>query len=262
MQTYDDVVVRQARKLAFHFITDLFCANVTSTSWRVNRVLGFPSGSVVKNLHASRRHRRHEFDPWFRKIPWRRARQPTLVFLPGKSYGQRRTQSMGSQKGRAWLEWLTTHTGKQFWIYSWHIADFCLISISWSANKFYLKRKQESRSGCNKEVQFCSHGSSSIRAPGQGPLEWSNMGSTGYRAEIALYQFHCWTPWPTIIGLQDSFPHSRLRGEFAVISGLVLELGPSPARRPSEIGEHGGQTSLLGFSSFSWCHLVHCLWRK
>ena len=63
MQTYDDVVVKQARKLAFHFITDLFCVNVTSISWRVNRVLGFPSGSAVKNLHASRRHRRHEFDP-------------------------------------------------------------------------------------------------------------------------------------------------------------------------------------------------------
>ena len=25
------------------------------------------------------------FDPWVGKIPWRRARQPTLVFLPGES---------------------------------------------------------------------------------------------------------------------------------------------------------------------------------
>ena len=29
------------------------------------------------------------FDPWFKKIPWRRKWQPTLVFLPGKSHGQR-----------------------------------------------------------------------------------------------------------------------------------------------------------------------------
>ena len=29
------------------------------------------------------------FDPWVGKIPWRRKWQPTLVFLPGKSYGQR-----------------------------------------------------------------------------------------------------------------------------------------------------------------------------
>ena len=25
------------------------------------------------------------FDPWVEKIPWRRAWQPTLVFLPGES---------------------------------------------------------------------------------------------------------------------------------------------------------------------------------
>ena len=29
------------------------------------------------------------FDPWVRKIPWKRAWQPTAVFLPGKSHGQR-----------------------------------------------------------------------------------------------------------------------------------------------------------------------------
>ena len=33
--------------------------------------------------------KRHRFDPWTRKIPWRRAWQPTLVFLPGKSHWQR-----------------------------------------------------------------------------------------------------------------------------------------------------------------------------
>ena len=29
------------------------------------------------------------FNPWVRKIPWRRKWQPTPVFLPGKSHGQR-----------------------------------------------------------------------------------------------------------------------------------------------------------------------------
>ena len=33
---------------------------------------------------------RSGLDPWVGKIPWRRARQPTPVFLPGKSHGQRR----------------------------------------------------------------------------------------------------------------------------------------------------------------------------
>ena len=28
-------------------------------------------------------------DPWVRKIPWRRERLPTLVFLPGEFHGQR-----------------------------------------------------------------------------------------------------------------------------------------------------------------------------
>ena len=33
--------------------------------------------------------RRHRFDPWVRKIPWRRKWQPTQVVLLGKSHGQR-----------------------------------------------------------------------------------------------------------------------------------------------------------------------------
>ena len=33
--------------------------------------------------------RRPGFYPWVRKIPWRRAWQPTPVFLPGESHGQR-----------------------------------------------------------------------------------------------------------------------------------------------------------------------------
>ena len=34
-------------------------------------------------------YRRLGFDPWIRKIPWRREWQPTPVFLPGKSRGQK-----------------------------------------------------------------------------------------------------------------------------------------------------------------------------
>ena len=36
-----------------------------------------------------KRHKRCGFDPWVRKIPWRRAWQPTPVFLPGESCGQK-----------------------------------------------------------------------------------------------------------------------------------------------------------------------------
>ena len=34
--------------------------------------------------------RRCGFNPWVGKIPWKRARQPTPVFLPGESHGQRK----------------------------------------------------------------------------------------------------------------------------------------------------------------------------
>ena len=51
---------------------------------------GFPGGaSGEEPAHQCRRHKRHEFDPWVRKTPWRREWQPTPVFLPGESHGQR-----------------------------------------------------------------------------------------------------------------------------------------------------------------------------
>ena len=36
-----------------------------------------------------RRCKRHGFNPWVRKISWRRKWQHTPVFMPGKSHGQR-----------------------------------------------------------------------------------------------------------------------------------------------------------------------------
>ena len=41
---------------------------------------------MVKNHLQSRR---PGFNPWVRKIPWRKEWQPTPVFLPGKFHGQR-----------------------------------------------------------------------------------------------------------------------------------------------------------------------------
>ena len=47
------------------------------------------SGFVCPSACQCRRHRRCGFDLWVGKITWRRAWQPTPVFLPGESYGQR-----------------------------------------------------------------------------------------------------------------------------------------------------------------------------
>ena len=48
---------------------------------------GFPQWLNGKEFACQ--YRRHGFDPWVRKIPWRRKWQPTPVFLPEKSHGQR-----------------------------------------------------------------------------------------------------------------------------------------------------------------------------
>ena len=42
---------------------------------------------MVKNLPPNAGYT--GFDPWVRKIPWRRKWQPTPVFLPGEFHGQR-----------------------------------------------------------------------------------------------------------------------------------------------------------------------------
>ena len=48
------------------------------------------SGTSDKEpAYQYRRHKRHRVDSWVGRIPWRRAWQPTPVFLPGKSQGQR-----------------------------------------------------------------------------------------------------------------------------------------------------------------------------
>ena len=44
---------------------------------------------MVESPCEGKRWRSQEFDPYVRKIPWRRKWQPTLKFLPGKFHRQR-----------------------------------------------------------------------------------------------------------------------------------------------------------------------------
>ena len=48
-----------------------------------------PPSQVVRGKESACQCRRCEFDPWVRKIPWRRRWQPIPVFLLGESHGQR-----------------------------------------------------------------------------------------------------------------------------------------------------------------------------
>ena len=80
--------------------------------WPLQRLSSFEESfllpqwlSGLKICLQCRRHRRHGFNPWVRKIPWRRAGQPTPVLLPGEFHGQR---SLAGYSPRCLIESDTT----------------------------------------------------------------------------------------------------------------------------------------------------------
>ena len=69
-------------------------------------LMGFPGGTSGKESPCQRRRcRRLRFNPWVRKIPWKKKWQPTPVFLPGEH-----------MDGGAW--WAKVHrvTGSRTWL--------------------------------------------------------------------------------------------------------------------------------------------------
>ena len=66
-------------------------SDATDLIWSdLKRFLGhFPVVQWYRIHLQCRGCKRRGFDPWVRKIPWRRKWQSTLVFLPGESHGQR-----------------------------------------------------------------------------------------------------------------------------------------------------------------------------
>ena len=67
------------------------------------------------------RQRRLRFYPWVRKIPWRRTWQPTSVFLPGESHGQRSLVGCCPWGRRVRRNWASTHS---LW-YTWNLLCCC-----------------------------------------------------------------------------------------------------------------------------------------
>ena len=68
----------------------------------ITSILGFPVGTSGKEPACQcRRRKRHGFDPWVWKIPWRSmpggAWQPTPVVLSGESHGQRSLEGCSPQ---------------------------------------------------------------------------------------------------------------------------------------------------------------------
>ena len=81
------------KKVLTKFAEDTF----DKSARRYSTNQGFPCDTSDKELaFQCRRRKRHRFDPHVGKILWRREWQPTPVFMPGESYGQRSLESCSS----------------------------------------------------------------------------------------------------------------------------------------------------------------------
>ena len=78
-----------------------------------------------------RRCRRHGFDPWVKKIPWRRVWQPTPESLPGESRGQRSLAGHRVAKSRTCLKRLSTHSGTHSHIHHVYIVIIFKCPVQW-----------------------------------------------------------------------------------------------------------------------------------
>ena len=77
-------------------IKDILCFNryfKKQLCWGIIYIPGLPRWLGGKE--STCQCRRWGFDHWVRKNPWGRKRQPTPVFLPWKSYGQRSPEGAG-----------------------------------------------------------------------------------------------------------------------------------------------------------------------
>ena len=72
--------------------------------WSLKTWCSFPGGADIKasGCNVGDLGSIPGFDPWVRKIPWRRKRQPTPVFLPGESHGRRSLVGYSPQVAKSW----------------------------------------------------------------------------------------------------------------------------------------------------------------
>ena len=70
------------------YLDELTC-KATDSEFVVKIDLAHPLFWWLSGKESTCKCGRHQFDPWVRKMLWRRKWQPTPIFLPGKSHGQR-----------------------------------------------------------------------------------------------------------------------------------------------------------------------------
>ena len=96
----------------FNIVSKMLTVIVLLSLGLWSELSGFPGSASDKEPTCPfRRSKRCRFYPWVGKIPWRRAWQPTPVFLPGESHGQRSLEGyslyIGLQKSQTWLKQLS-----------------------------------------------------------------------------------------------------------------------------------------------------------
>ena len=75
-------------------LNSLSYGGVTS-SFMPTHILSFPGSTSGKGPACQcRRYKRHGFDPWVGKIPWRKAWPPTSVYFPGESHDREAWQAI------------------------------------------------------------------------------------------------------------------------------------------------------------------------
>ena len=188
---------------------------------------------MVKNSPAHAGDMKCGFNPWVGKIPWRRAWQPTPVFLPGECHGQGPWFAMIHRvaHSRTLLKWLSMHVfaflSKNSSIYS----NFSLTSLKQSLRAIWetvfwaivLSKSAKLNAILNFQVvdfPFCQH---------TGPY-WNTLLSSPHSP--ALLVLNSWQQWPPSLLGQLSQSHC---GPFTVShchAWLILKASPPKSYIP------------------------------
>ena len=88
---------------------DFFLLNLQQKQHIATNLMQVSQGdsSGQESACQCRRPKRRGFDPWVRKIHWRRKWQPTPIFLPGKSHGRRSLEDYSPRGQKSWTRWST-----------------------------------------------------------------------------------------------------------------------------------------------------------
>ena len=207
-----------------------------------------------------RRHKRHRFDPLIGKIPWRRKWQPTPVFLPGESHGQRSLvgYSPWGRKGSDMTEttWhthtLTEHNLQKGWFsLSWVIKTSSVTDdtdAAGSQSLFWKKEKTMVRSDAKLKSSSSTHFSKRCKPPAP-PWKGPHFGSincanlqckficVGYRNWLELAVQEC----VVAVGLELEVSTQDLRAQ--VGASLVKgDLGGIGSRERHTAGGDGEES--------------------